>query len=92
MAGKLTDISYPIGTIQGKYQPDGILGYIGHDYVLESLGGQSTFKFSVPRNEDLVTDASVTQSSLSRAAKQLKVECLSLFLHYLACHTDVLKG
>ena len=67
---KLTDFAYRIGTIQGKYQPDGILGYIGDDYILEFLGGQSTFRFSVPQNGDLITDASLTQSSLGTAAKQ----------------------
>ena len=65
----MTDCVYQIGTIQGKYQPDGILGYIGDDYILESLGGQSTFTFSVPQNEDPITDASFTQSSLGKAAK-----------------------
>ena len=41
-----------IGTVQGKYQPDGILGYIGDDYILEPLGGQKAVTFSVPENCD----------------------------------------
>ena len=51
-----------IGTIQGKYQPDGILGYIGDDYILEPLGGQANFSFSVPQNGDRTADASVIPS------------------------------
>ena len=36
------------GTVQGKYQPDGILGYIGDDYILEPIGGKTAIAFSVP--------------------------------------------
>lgn len=40
------------GTIQGKYQPHGILGYIADDYILEPLGGQTTVTFFIPERAD----------------------------------------
>ena len=83
----MTDCVYQIGTIQGKYQPDGILGYIGDDYILESLGGQSTFTFSVPQNEDPITDASFTQSSLGKAAKHRMF--VARFFFNLVYNTDL---
>ena len=46
-----------IGTVQGKYQTDGILGYIGDDYVQEPLRGHTTHSFSVPQNGDFTADA-----------------------------------
>ena len=54
-----------------------------------------TYTFSVPQNEDLITDASVTQPSLvvskieGTAAKQSKFECWFL---YLVCNTDVVTS
>lgn len=65
------------------------MGYIGDDSILESLGGQSTFTFSVQQNGDLITDASLTQSSLGTAAKQLKLECFVVVFFYLVYNTDV---
>ena len=46
------------GTVQGKYQPDGILGYIGDDYILEPLGSQTVFTFSIPETSQATNDLS----------------------------------
>lgn len=53
-----------IGTVQGKYQPDGVLGYIGDDYILQPLGEQTRFNFFVPWNGALTPDASIIPSCL----------------------------
>ena len=47
-----------IGTVQGKNQADGILGYIGDDYIQEPLGGHHTFSFTVTQNGDFAANAS----------------------------------
>ena len=36
-----------LGTIQGKYQKDGVLGYIGDDYILKPLGGRHETSFII---------------------------------------------
>ena len=38
------------GTIDGKYQPDGVLGYIGDDYILQPLQGEATINFTIPQS------------------------------------------
>jgi len=50
------------GTLFGKYQADGILGYIGDDYIVEPLGGQTTFALSVPENGNMTTGGFGIQS------------------------------
>jgi len=50
------------GTLFGKYQADGILGYIGYDYIVEPLGGQTTFTLSVPENGNVTTGGFGIQS------------------------------
>ena len=42
------------GTVQGKYQPDGILGYIGDDYILEPIEGKTAITFSVPETSHTI--------------------------------------
>lgn len=36
------------GTVHGKSQPEGILGYIGDDYIRKPIGGKTAITFSVP--------------------------------------------
>ena len=40
----------------------GILGYIGDDYIVEPLGGQTTFTLSVPENGNVTTGGFGIQS------------------------------
>ena len=76
------------GTVQGKYQPDGILGYIGDDYILEPIGGKTAINFSVPENSH-GTQEFVPGKSLRCYWNRIEAECFISTIPWIS--TEPLK-